>query len=248
MGYSSTETGALFLSFLDEARNKFKGTEIWWRGHSSTKYQLVPGIFRRSDAKIVEQDFSQRFRRLAPARHNDCPPTDDGPSWLFLMQHHHLPTRLLDWSESILTAIYFAARSHPDQDGVIWALSPNRLNINQFNQKGIFEPNSKPISELVRPAFVHHLNPINKIAALNTFQINPRMLAQLSVMTIHGFEDPLESINGKEDFLMKLEIPAVKKSHYLELLYDFGVHTSTLFPDLDHLSMDISQWDYNVIE
>lgn len=46
--------------------------------------------------------------------------TDD-PIALTVLQHYGVPTRVLDWSQSPYVAAYFAARSHPDRDGEMWA-------------------------------------------------------------------------------------------------------------------------------
>lgn len=44
------------------------------------------------------------------------------------MQHHGTPTRLLDWTENVLIALYFAVKDSPEVDGEIWTLYPLRLN------------------------------------------------------------------------------------------------------------------------
>jgi hypothetical protein len=49
--------------------------------------------------------------------------------WLCLMQHHGAPSRLLDWTENILYALYFAVHDRSvDCDGVVWVLNAGRLN------------------------------------------------------------------------------------------------------------------------
>ena len=45
--------------------------------------------------------------------------------WLELAQHYGVPTRLLDWTENALIALYFACESNKNCDAVVWMLHKN---------------------------------------------------------------------------------------------------------------------------
>lgn len=134
--------GEELLKAAEYASEFFKSEDIWWRGQSKIEWPLIPGIFRRSDA-YAEADIAHQFMRKALCRYNNCPRSSDGPEWLFLMQHHRLPTRLLDWSESILVALYFATNENAEDDGAVYALLPHELNSRQVGVRGILRPYGK---------------------------------------------------------------------------------------------------------
>lgn len=98
--------------------------DMWWRGHASAAFTLVPGIHRGGKEPDREKNLFARFRVKAVARYSSCPSENDNASWLFLMQHYGLPTRLLDWSESILVATFFACSERDGEDGDVWGLHP----------------------------------------------------------------------------------------------------------------------------
>jgi hypothetical protein len=75
---------------------------------------LEPGRFRTEYAKYVlvedpkgkEKQMNQDFKILSAS---SLPGKVVEEDLYFLMQHYGMPTRLLDWSTSALTAVYFAS-------------------------------------------------------------------------------------------------------------------------------------------
>lgn len=74
----------------------------------------------------MEQSLAKRFKQNAYLLLSDIPQNEW--EWLFVMQHHGVPTRLLDWTESPLVGIYFAVNERPRMAGALWALLPLELN------------------------------------------------------------------------------------------------------------------------
>lgn len=247
MSYKAAKTAEELLNFLDKALDNFGRTDIWWRGQACSEWPLLPGVSRRTDADIIEQDFVNRFRHKALSRYNNCPQFYENTAWLFLMQHYRLPTRLLDWSESVLIAAYFAVNDQLSKPGVLWALSPVALNENEFSLKGIFHPDGTTIQPLIEHAFNKTAPMISKIAAIWTKEIDPRIMVQLSVFTIHGCCDPLDLRTDSKKYLMKFEIPVESKKSIFQLLYDLGIRESNIFPDLEHLAHDMGTGNYKKV-
>jgi len=100
---------------------------IWFRGHSNETWKLIPSLQRLSDPPS-EMNLIKKFTQNATMLLNPRP--EKYLDWLFIMRHHNVPTRLLDWSESPLIALYFVINENPEKDGALWMLLPGGLNKN----------------------------------------------------------------------------------------------------------------------
>ncbi|HXH92270.1 MAG TPA: FRG domain-containing protein, partial [Thermoanaerobaculia bacterium] len=115
---------------------------LWFRGHWQPGLKLEPGAFRgelaidaalRKDPKTPEiekgtwdeTNVYEHLRLRVPLHQRLYQSAFD---WLCLMEHYLLPTRLLDWSESILPALFFATRKRHDIPGELIVLNAKRLN------------------------------------------------------------------------------------------------------------------------
>lgn len=228
---------------IDLAASTHNITEIWWRGQPSDK-PLRPAVFRRDDAQVAENGLIQRFIHKAQSRYSPCPSHDDMAGWLFLMQHFGLHTRILDWTESILIATYFAVNKDASNSGVVWAVNPFVLNKIQLNKAEIMSGHSDTVKALVVGAFQQNSPPLYKAAAIRPVENNLRMMLQQSTFTIHGCEKPLEEFPNSDKFLLKFVIPVDKKQLLLDLLGKLGITMSTIFPELEYLANDLCELSY----
>jgi hypothetical protein len=115
-----------FLDDLNEGIRDYRrvfprGT--WFRGQENSTWELVPSVFRRIDGELVygesEPTIVSDFKLRYAARQADM---SDSLDWLCLMQHHSCPTRILDFTENVLIALYFAVRDNPKENGSAGAL------------------------------------------------------------------------------------------------------------------------------
>jgi len=128
-------------SFVVETKQDYEkwGIEFpWFRGEPTTDTPLVPMLYRGDYQNIgdFENRLLQYFRMKAPSFwYANLPDRNHTDQWLFLAQHVRLPTRLLDWTEGSLIALYFALQ---EKEPLVWMLNPfalNRLSTDSGNPK-----------------------------------------------------------------------------------------------------------------
>lgn len=128
---------SLMTEILTISKEQAGGSFLWFRGVCCDKYNLIPKLLR--DGKEPEAVFERearlltRFRQRSMAYWPSGYPQNDWEH-LFAMQHYGMPTRLLDWSENLFVAAYFAlaeACRHAhgsDCFPVVWCVDPVEWN------------------------------------------------------------------------------------------------------------------------
>lgn len=217
---------------------------VWFRGQSDSSWRLIPGLGRSGAESSAEMALIKRFKQNAVPHITTKPATEW--EWLFLMQHHRLRTRLLDWTESPLAGLFFSVINEPSKDAALWCLDPVALN---RNANITFSHN------LEIPAFDHDeilnnylpttiasettsdLPPIAAIASRNS----PRIAAQLGTFTIcHRNFTPIESVGDKKH-VWRIIVPATAKVKILKELKHLRYTKLTLFPELDSVADDAQE-------
>lgn len=211
---------------------------IWYRGQSNEEWSLLPGLARQENGLGRESDFIARFKQNASLLLPSLPRNDW--EWLTIMQHYRVPTRLLDWSESPLVALYFAVVPHSHSDGALWVLNPTALNrvsnIDPDYENYIPNLEDENILNNYLPGVIQsertsRLQPIAIIGPRNT----QRMQAQLGVFTImHREPIPVEQV-GSGGHMRKLIVPHGAKHELRRELTLLAIDKFQLFPDLQSL-------------
>jgi len=237
-------------------RTEADRVRFWLRGHAKEDWSLCPKGLR--EPKPPMRAMLHEFRAEATILHDSPPRHHDLRQWLFLLQHHGMPTLLLDWTRSALASLAFALEIERDrpkwdkQDGALWILRPGKWNVlsNATPTYAVVDAYSPGLDDLFAVHFDQDASsrlscPKSRaVTALEPVFNSRRMIAQQGVFTIHGpAAEPMENIASSlgEECLWKRIIPRDRKGPLRQELYDMGIHLSSLFPDLDHLSSCIGR-------
>jgi hypothetical protein len=227
------------LKYLKQDLKDLK-TPVWFRGHSKKEFKLVPSLFRYSKVPI-ESNLIEKFKQNATLLLTDNKRQDI--DWLFIMQHNGVPTRLLDWSESPLVALYFACCSEKKHAGSLNVLMPVELNkAASIKQNYIVSINDSAIQqryspEAYRSEDTSSMFPVSVICPRNT----QRIQAQQGTFTIfHKDKTPIESIDGGKH-IWRYIISAPAKENIIRELELLGIDEFRLFPELPSLGSIIKR-------
>lgn len=239
--YDEQVTAAADFASLFADDGPFGGPdERWFRGEGKLRGSrvLLPSLFR--DAALSpdrEWKEYQRFRQAGSAflPHSNLNDWD----WMLYMRHYGAPTRLLDWSESPLVALYFAVEreQRDSEEGVVWVLDPLRLNEGAgFDRRlycaGIDDELNVYTAKAVKDAIAGvRYQPVAVIAPRSF----PRLVAQQGVFTItHKEPAALEEL-AIDRLLARIRIPAVAKKGIRTSLQKLGIGRLSMYPELQSL-------------
>lgn len=223
----------------------------WYRGHAELMWDLCPSSLRGqkwSTAQEKEQEAFEEFMQKAPAL--GAPESIRTSPWngYFLMRHYGAPTRLLDWTESVLIAAYFAVSNvHRGKSAAIWMLDPYELNHQNadFGRNIVLSPSfvgngpweTEKIDRWLPYTEKSNTNQIpSSPVAVYPAYFSRRIENQKSSFTIHGSDsDGLTTFWKTDGPLLRIVIPAGKILGFRSRLWDMGIDTASVYPDLEGL-------------
>lgn len=245
------------LQHVEYIQSRWDTNNLWFRGLSRGSYNLMPSIYRKNiwmyDPENAKEIYTEFLRRATPFIKTQSGYTNWSKwEWYHLMQHYGVPTRLLDWTEGALIALFFALRriDHVDVP-CVWVLEPKWLN-KVSTRKEILYYSDPSYQEKIDKKVMKYLDDEAKLpdypVAVLPALIDHRIVAQKAVYTIHGKKKNgyLElSKRYRNAQILKLQIDSKAANNIRDQLGAAGVTETTLFPDLEGLAREI-RWDYDM--
>lgn len=248
-----------YITSVHKLTNSWGGY-LWFRGVDNAKYSPMPALFWRklqTEESSLVHDFLVAYKGILGSQ------TLNAWELYFLMQHHGLPTRLLDWTKSPLIALYFALERNPDYNGTraVWVIDPQQLNGVSLNGEDYVFCPSELQSKIIYLPDDSKLNLNSYLpAALDETDTgyypkfplaiepplcNSRILAQSGCFTIHGnpnntMKRVFEKVSARKRHFACITITGKKiRNVLLQHLYSVGIKEDSIYRDLDSLSRRI---------
>ena len=250
----SNKKGFTVGSYLTivELLTKIQQSQYFYRGHSSTTYNLVPGIYRESSVSVrnnksekhlyVEKELSL-FKTAIKDSPQDFPNSMTNFEKLVKMQHYGLPTRLLDITQSSLIALYFAVENER-HDGEVLIFELKKNNRLYYDDKKV---------EQMSLRYDSVSDDENKISKMNDTVLvvqpkldNDRIRAQGGLFFYFG-EDENGDCSKFPFFPRRIIVPHRIKSKLKRELKKLMIDESTVYQDLEHKMKKIKREFLNLV-
>ena len=195
-----------------------------------------------------ESDLLLRFQRRAHHYIPNPPDDEDVLDWLALMQHHGVPTRLMDWTFSPYVALYFAIEnSLSDADCAVWAINTawlseraRRTSLTHANFPT--DPHERTFNDYLNRNLFGAENP-NVVVVANPIRMNERVAAQQGVFLcdlsrIGAFTIALQQMlvtpmPPASPVIWKVVVKTADRVRIVRELNRMNINGASLFPGLD---------------
>ncbi|MBQ8497911.1 MAG: FRG domain-containing protein [Clostridia bacterium] len=230
-----------------------------YRGLSKASFNLTTSLQRNCKHLYTELEASilRSFTKYAITED----PTLHASVWkqMILGQHHGLPTRLLDWTYSPLTALHFAmSQNNLDKmeknDCVIW-----KINIDEIHEllpkkysAMLDEENAGIFTVEMLQKIVDNTEQYDKdmkdraMVVIEPPSIDPRIINQYSYFSIipSGMKDIEEFLNTYTNDSVKYVIKKELRWRIRDMLDQLNINERIVYPGLDGLSQWLARHYY----
>jgi len=247
---------------FEQERNKENGryrSSFFYRGQPSEDFDLSTSLLRNCGelANVLEQPLLENFIKYVSIED----PTIDESIWkaMIVGQHHGLPTRLLDWTHSVLVALHFADTEDnlanlDKRNCVVWRMDAREINqklprkyIEALSRKRTFIFSVKLLSEIVNSIedYDRDMNG-QSLVTIEPPSIDQRIVNQYSFFTIipSGISDLEKYLYDNTERTIKYIIDKNLRWDLRDILDQLNLSERIIYPGIDGIAKWLARHYY----